>query len=115
MVRDKMTNLKPHEQKVLDILVSGTIPDDVLRDIKVNPRIVAYDVTGNGYFLTIEHPSLPMDRIVCDKPMLIGECDGVETGFVVFIQNGGLTIECHGWGDKDVPKNYRDSRIRIKA
>ncbi len=110
-----MINLKPHEQKVLDILVSGTIPDDVLKEIKINPTITEYDVTGNGYFLTIKHPSLPIDRIVCDEPMLIGECDGVETGFIVFIENGELTIECHGWGDKDIPKDYRECRIQIKA
>ena len=109
-----MINLKPHEKLVLDILVSESIPDNVMKDIKANPSITGYDVTGNGYFLTVKHPSLPIERIVCDEPMIIGECDGIETGFVVFIENGELTIECHGWGDKAIPQDYRGLSVQIR-
>ena len=109
-----MQNLNSHEQIVLDILVSGNIPDDILKDIKSAPDISKYEITGNGYFLTIKHPRLPVKRIVCDKPMLMGKCNGIETGFVVFIENSELTIECHGWGDREIPKNYRELEIQIK-
>jgi len=113
MLRDRMTHLKQHEKTVLDILVSGTIPDDVLEDIRSNPKITKYCASGNGYFLTITHPSLPTDRIVCHKPIVIGECSGIDTGFVVFIENGELTIECHCWVDKEIPKDYRDLNVQI--
>jgi hypothetical protein len=114
MLKDRMANLKSHEQIVLDILVLGIIPDAILKDIKSNPIITKYDVTGHGYFLTIKHPSLPLKRTVCNTPILIGECGGIETGFIIFIENGELTIECHGWGDKEIPRNYRELEIQIK-
>lgn len=114
MLKNKMQNLNSHEHIVLDILVSGIIADDTLKDIKSAPNISKYDITVNGYFLTIKHPRLPVKRIGCDKPMLIAECSGIETDFIVFIENGELTIECHGWGDKEIPQNYREFEIQIK-
>ena len=111
--KNEMEELKSHEQIVLDILVSNVIAEDTLKDIKRNPIFPEYDVTGHGYFLTLRHPSLPLESIVCDKPMIIGECDGIETGFVVFIENGELTIECHGWDDSKIPRNYRELDIQI--
>jgi capsid portal protein len=109
-----MQNLKSHEQIVLDILVSGIIPNDTLKEIKNDPMISEYNVTGNGYFLTMKHQNMPVERKVCDKPMLIGESGGIETGFIVFIENGELTIECHGWGDREIPQDYREFDIQIK-
>ena len=109
-----MASLKPHELAVLEVLISKVIPEDILQEIKNDPHISAYDVTGNGYFLTIKHPRLPEKRIVCDKPLLIGESGGIETGFIVFIEKRELTIECHSWGDLQIPPNYRESEVRIR-
>ncbi len=114
MFKNIMQNLNSHEQVVLDILVSGIIPNETLKDIKTAPNISKYDITENGYFLTIKHPGLPLKRIVCDKPVLMGECNDLETGFIVFIENNELTIECHGWGDKKIPKDFREWNIQIK-
>ena len=47
--------------------------------------------------------------------MLIGDSNGIETGFIVFIEDNQITIECHAWGDQEVPRNYRDQKIAIKA
>jgi len=82
--------------------------------MKTEPHVVEYHATGYGYFLTVKHPSLPSKRNVYDKPMLIGHSGNVETGFIVFVENGELTIECHGWGDVVVPQDYREMDIRIR-
>lgn len=109
-----MQNLKVHEHIVLDTLVSGIISADTMSDIKNEPTISAYDITDNGYFITLKHPDLPEERIVCDKPIIIGECNGIKTGFVIFIENNELTIECHGWGNHLIPKNYRELDVKVK-
>ena len=49
-------NLREHEKFLLDTLVSTTIPDEILSEIKESPDIVDYDVTGCGYFLTVKLP-----------------------------------------------------------
>jgi hypothetical protein len=109
-----MVNLKSHEQIVLDILTSNILSHEKLKSILMNGEITGYKITGNGYFLTFKESNIPKNRIVCDKPILIGEYNGIETGFVVFVENGEMTIECHGWGDKEIPKDYREWKILIK-
>ena len=108
-----MSNLRKHEKIVLDRLVSGTIAPDLLEKIKENARISDYYATGYGYFLTIEHAELPAKRIVCSEPMVVGDNAGIETGFVVFIENRSLTIECYSLGADEVPRDYRDRHVTI--
>lgn len=110
-----MTILKKHEEIVLDHLVADHFSPEVLNEIKNNGIDSNYETTENGYFFTIKHNKIPIERIVCDKPMLIGESNGIETGFVVFIENGEITIECHGWGDQDIPREYRNEKIKIRT
>lgn len=110
-----MSQLKPHELIVLEKLVGGKIHEQILSEIKRNGSITEYDITGNGYFLTVSHPELPTERIVYSEPIVVGECDGIKTGFIVFIENQQLTFECHGWGEGEIPRNYRDREININV
>ncbi len=100
---------------VIDYLASEKIPSRTLAHLKKDSEVTKYDITGNGYFLTISHPNLPVDRMVCSKPKVIGDYDGIQTGFIVFIENRKLTIECHSWGDCEIPSNYRDKAINVKV
>jgi hypothetical protein len=44
---------------------------------------------------------------------LSDECvQGLHCGFIIYIENGELTIECHPWGD-DVPEDFRDREVEI--
>jgi len=110
-----MTVLKNFEARVIDLLTQGVLSAETIAALKEDAELVDYHTTGNGYFLTVRHPGLPTNRIVCDRPTLIGESRGVDTGFVIFIEDGELTIECHGWGDKEIPIAYRDQDVRITA
>jgi len=109
-----MTNLKNYEKTVLDLLVSDAVSPAVLEDIKNHPHIIECYATGNGYLLTVKHTGLPLERNVYSEPMLIGQCGNIETGFIVFVENGELTIECHGWEDMIIPQDYREMDIKIR-
>ena len=105
--------LKPHEIRVLDMLVSDVISSKTMNNIKTNPTVTDYYTTGHGYFLTVEDAGLPVERIVCDEPVIIGECNGIETTFLVFIENHELTIECAGMGEIEPPQDYRDWDVNV--
>ena len=111
-----MDILKTYEIKVLHLLLSNRLTmvsvDALLREAK----FVRFEETGSGYFLTLEHPSLPKTRFVFDDPIVIGHVDGVDCGFVVFVENEQLTIECHSWGAMDVPNGFREKdNVLIKT
>jgi hypothetical protein len=74
---------------------------------------VSYEYSGSGYFLTIAHPSLPAERKVCSQPIVMGRAEGVDCGFLLFIQDGKLLMECHTWGAKDVPEGFRDKDVQV--
>jgi hypothetical protein len=109
-----MHAVRDYEKKVIAILTRGVLTPAELTTV-LNAEPVAYDYTGVGYFLTLRHESLPKQRIVCDKPIVIGKSEGTETGFIVFLENHELTLECHAWSDNQVPEAYRDQDVAIVA
>ena len=109
-----MSILKKYEEQVVERLTKDVLPPGLVESIKTEGTISSYDTTGNGYFLTIKHDELPEKRIVCHQPLLIGESEGIQTGFVIFIENHELTLECHGWGDVEIPRTYRERDVQIR-
>ena len=107
----KIMKLKPHELRVMDLLVSDVISSNIMNSIKTNPTITDYDITGHGYFITITNSDLPIERIVCHEPMIIGESNGVESTFLIYIEKHELTIECAGIGEIEPPEDYWDINI----
>ena len=55
-----------------------------------NAEFVSYEYSGCGYFLTVRHPAIPLERIGCDKPSVSGLGRGIRAGFLVFIENGQI-------------------------
>ena len=110
-----MSILREYEKTVVHLLASGVLSPQQLDAVIREGKLVEYDYTGCGYFLTIKHAGLPLERIVCDTPKLTGSVDGIISGFVVFIEDGELTIECHSWGDVDVPEWFRDRDVQVAA
>jgi hypothetical protein len=53
--------------------------------------------------------------MMCDRPLVMGKADGIVCGFVIFIEDGRLTIECHSWGELEVPEDYRDRDVQVAA
>jgi hypothetical protein len=110
-----MSILREYEKTVVHLLASGVLSPQQLDAVIREGKLVEYDYTGCGYFLTIKHDDLPIERIVCDTPKLTGSADGIISGFVVFIEDGELTIECHSWGDVDIPEWFRDRDVQVAA
>ena len=97
------------------MLTPGVLSPQEIDAVIREGELAEYDYTGCGYFLKIKHPVLPSARVVCDKPKLTGTADGIISGFVVFIEDGHLTIECHSWGDVDVPEWFRNRDVEVAA
>ena len=110
-----MAPLRDYEKKVISILTKDVLSRDVVDAVIITGELVSYEYTGTGYFLTLRHSRLPSERTVCKEPMVLGKAGGVETGFVVFLENKQLTLECHSWGDDGVPESYRDEDVEIAA
>lgn len=110
-----MSVFKEYERQVITILASKHFDEDQLATIFEASVFASCEHTGSGYFLTVKHQILPSNRIVCDEPMIMGISDEIECGFVVFLENGELTLECHSWDDLAIPMDIRDRKDVIST
>jgi hypothetical protein len=104
-----------YERDVVAALLSRRLPASVVESVLERAAPVSIEQTGLGYLLTAAHPGLPEERMVCNEPLLIGRVGDLECGFVIFIEDGELTLECHPWGDDVLPGDMRDRDIRVEA
>jgi hypothetical protein len=101
------------EVEVLSRLTRCTLPPDTLQAVVREGTRVSLELSSAGYFLTVRHPSLPAGRVVLHDPIVVGQADGVDCGFVVFVEDGELCLECHSWGDAPVPIDIRQRLLVI--
>lgn len=109
-----MSVFQEFEKEAIRLLAKGTVLGPGIEDILTESKLVSLEETGVGYFLTVRHASLPEERHVLDKPLLVGESNGVECGFVVFVEGGELCLECHSWGDGGIPTGFRSEAVGIR-
>jgi hypothetical protein len=111
-----MSAFKPFEVEVLRLLAHSAISPSELDRLIADGKVVEYEHTGVGYFLTVSHEALPTKRVVCDRPFVVGKAGHVGVGFVLFFENGQLLFECHNWGEHlAVPPNIRELSVQISA
>ncbi|MDT5121541.1 MAG: hypothetical protein QOC96_1023 [Acidobacteriota bacterium] len=110
-----MSILKNYEIKVLYLLASGALSQQQIEALVSSGELASYEHTGSGYFLSIRHEDLPQERIVCHEPIVTGSADGVTGGFIIFIENSQLTMECYTWEDIGLPEGFRDSDVQVAA
>jgi len=95
--------MKEFEKQVLEKLIAES------RDIDFDIRAAVVDETvefsGNGYFVKFTSSKLPLSRVVLDKPDLRGTLLGVDVGFLAFVENSELTLECYSYGEVVLPKH----------
>src|SRR5688572_15823243 len=108
-----MSHFRPHELEVLRLLVAPELGAEAVDAIARDSELVGIEHTGVGYFLTVRHTSVPEKRQVCSQPVLTGISGQLQSGFVVFLENGELMLECHSWGDEQLPENYREGVVEI--
>lgn len=103
------------EREALSLLCSELISNSVLHSAITHPESVKCKFTGAGYFLEIQHSDLPIDRTVCDRPIVVGFYQEQEVGFIAFVENGAICLECYSYGNKGIPEEIRNGSVRISA
>ncbi len=107
--------LTKYEIEVLRLMLKSEFKSDEIETI-INSGVLAIDdFTSAGYFIEISHELLPIQRKVITEPFILGKVEGIQVGFILFLENKMLTIECHGWGVIDLPKDIRSKSMQLAA
>ena len=80
----------------------------------LNSSITGYHFTGTGYFLELTNEILPIERRTISEPTIFGRAHCFEVGFLIFIDDSKLTLECHSWGGANPPETIREKSIVIE-
>ncbi len=108
-----MELFRDFEKEVLELLLGNALSKNEIDEIIKSAKFISYEYTGSGYFFEIGHPKLSEKRVVYSNPLLMGNSDGIECGFVIFIENRRLIIECHSWGELEIPEDFRNRKVDI--
>lgn len=103
----------PFEQEAIRLMTRGQLPDDVLEEVLSSESQDRYEYTGCGYFLTVRNSRLPSEKRAFGYPPVAGLADEIQAGFVVHLGDNELTLECHTWGEFDVPEDFRERCVTI--
>ena len=68
--------------------------------------------SGAGYFLTIKDTMLPKHRIVLDRPDIRGKLGGIDVGYLAFVENSELMLECYSYDQEILPKHRDQEFVR---
>ena len=108
-----MSVLESFEKSVIELLATDVLTARLVDEVCSNGKLVSLDFTGGGYFLTLSSNDLPVERLVLDNPSVNGKVGELLTGFVAFIENNELTLECFAYGGEIVPENFRDMGVAV--
>jgi hypothetical protein len=106
--------LRDFELDAIRILASGHLSYDQLEGLQSLRMPARYEYTGSGYYLTVADPRLPAEKRTLSVPPLLGIADDVVCGFIVFVGNHELILECHTWGAVVVPEGFRQRSVRVE-
>jgi hypothetical protein len=110
-----MDALRPFEVQAIRLMAEGFLTEDQLSSVFGAQTLSSYKYTGSGYFLSVKHPCLPQAEQTLSEPAVVGNAGEIQAGFVVFLGEGALTLECHTWGPVDVPANFRDLNVAVST
>ena len=107
------TTFREFEVKAIRLMAAEFLPDALTERICSHVGVSEYEYTGCGYFLSIEEEWIPEENTVLSELSVVGRNGMIQAGFVVFIGENEFTLECHTWGEVDVPSNFRDIKVDI--
>ncbi len=110
-----MPAFREFEMKAIRLMASGVLSEEQLHAVQVADRPCRYTYTGSGYYLAVSHSSLPTEQKTLSDPPVVGNFGEVQAGFVVFLGDQELTLECHTWGAIDVPEDFRDQQVLVST
>ena len=110
-----MSSLRQFEIEVLRILLAEVLTDDQWAEVEHYSGKVVYEYTGSGYLLTLPLSNLPPAPRTFSEPAVAGEAGPVRCGFVAYLEDGNVVLECHTWGEIDVPEGFRDLNVSVNT
>src|SRR5205085_2788591 len=105
--------LKEHEKKAIGTLIGDALPESLLNEL-LSSSLVEIEDTRVGYFLIISHQRLPKIRSVYSQPLITTSFDQIDAGYLVFIEDHRLTLECHSLEDRRMNNQYRNQELVLK-
>lgn len=102
-----------YEVKAIRATVGDRLDSTALDKVLAAPN-VEVEHTGVGYFATAAHDSLPADRQVFSEVKVVGKFGSDDLGFVVFVENHELVLECFSYGES-LPNAVREQNVEIVA
>ena len=108
-------NLKPHELSVVNILCSNVLSKRQIESLRSEVRKVEFEPTGVGYHLVVRNKELPLENTVCNTPFVSGSFGKIIVGYIVFLGDGLLHIDCHQMCEQDIPNNFRELDVQINT
>lgn len=110
-----MAAFKKFEIEAIRLLAANVLSAEALSQVEQASALDDYEYTGCGYFAMFRHESLPSDRVVCHELKVVGVSRGIRVGFILFLENHELMLECHDWGNQNVPADFREQDVHIKV
>lgn len=100
--------MKEFEQKIIAELLEVSELKNIALSEAADNEVVEF--SGAGYFLTIKDPLFPKHRIVLDSPHIRGKLGGIEVGYLAFVENSELMLECFSY-DQEILPIHRDQEF----
>lgn len=109
-----MNAFRPFELHAIRLMGADILSAEMLAALETVDTIEHYEYTGSGYYLTVKHACFAPERVTLSRPFVIGIAGDVTAGFIAYIGDGTLTLECHTWGAVDVPADFRELPVAIE-
>jgi hypothetical protein len=109
-----MSHFRPFEVQALQLLLDPELGSSTTAQVVRDSELVGYEYSGCGYFLTVRHKLLPTKRIVCGDPIVDARSGDVRAGYIAFVENGELMLECYTAGAIEVPSDFRDRSVTVE-
>jgi hypothetical protein len=105
--------LEEFEIEVLKIMIDSRLTPDNWLDFLSNYNVSGYEYTGSGYFIKVVSKKIELKNEVISNPILIGKIGEVKIGFIIYIEDNNIIIECHSWGIENPPENIRKLNVKL--
>lgn len=105
--------LSDYEIQVLSIMLKNHFSSREIEEL-CESEIHEFEFTGAGYFLQLRSKILPKLRKVISEPDIIGKAGNCMLGFILYLEDQSLTLECHSWGIENPPESIREEQVIIE-
>ena len=106
---------RPFEIEAIELMVAGVLTFEQLSVLRSHCGAAECVYTGAGYLVTVSHPNLPLLRSTVSVPAIVGVAGEIWCGFIVFLGDHELTLECHAWGLDEIPDGFRERQVLISS